>query len=94
MGKYLITYDLVGTSETSEDYKRLIDEIKSYSDYEKLQKSVWVIDTALSAAEIFDYLKPFIDDDDRLMVIEVKPAERKIRNPICGVESSGAFFSS
>jgi hypothetical protein len=94
MGKYLITYDLVGTDETSEDYKRLIEEIKSYSDYVKLQKSVWAVESFLSAAEIFDYLEPFIDSDDRLLVIEVKPSERKIRNPICGVESSGSFFSA
>lgn len=94
MGKYLVTYDLVGSDETSEDYERLIDEIKSYSDYVKLQKSVWAIETSLSAAELFSYLEPFIDSNDRLLVIEVKPSERKIRNPIWGVDSSKSFFGS
>jgi hypothetical protein len=94
MPKYLITYDLVGTEETSEDYKRLIEEIKSYADHVKVQKSVWLVDTALSASEIFDYLKDYADSSDRLFVIRINPSDRKSRKSICGVDDLKLFFSS
>lgn len=40
MTKYLITYDLVGTDETSDDYKALIQQIKTYSIWGKVRAMV------------------------------------------------------
>jgi hypothetical protein len=53
MQSILITYDLVGTDETSADYKRLIDHIKNdYSNWAKIALSTWVVRTTLSAAQV------------------------------------------
>jgi hypothetical protein len=68
MRSIVIAYDLVGTSETSADYKRLIERIKSYPNWAKLQKSMWVVRTDLSAREVRDDVWRFMDADDRLFV--------------------------
>ncbi|HET9396715.1 MAG TPA: CRISPR-associated endonuclease Cas2 [Nitrospiraceae bacterium] len=71
MPKYLVTYDLVGTDETSQDYERLIAEIQKYS-WCKIQKSVFIISTSETRAKtIADALWKHMDPNDRLMVIEV-----------------------
>lgn len=71
MNKFLVTYDLVGTRETSADYERLIARIKKYSNWGRVQKSVWLIQTVDSAVIVRDELRSYMDDDDRLFVIEV-----------------------
>jgi hypothetical protein len=78
----LVTYDLVGTSETSQDYQRLIDAIHSYGTWGKVQKSVFLIRSERSAGEIFDHLWAHMDSDDRLLVISVNGASKWI-NEIC-----------
>lgn len=67
---YLITYDLVGTSETSEDYRCLIDAIKGLGTWAKPQKSVFVVATTrfADAPAVRDHLRRYVDDDDRLAV--------------------------
>lgn len=82
MSKFLVTYDLVGTSETSADYERLIDRIKEYSNWGKVQKSVWLIQTSDSATTVRDELLGYMDDDDRLFVIGVT-GTAAWRNVIC-----------
>lgn len=93
MPKYLVTYDLVGTSETSDDYKRLIAQIKTYAKWGKVQRSVWLVRSEKSAAEIRDELGNFIDSDDRLFVISVRgtAAWRKV---ICDTEWLKNFLRS
>jgi len=71
MMKYLITYDLVGTSETSADYVQLIEKIRAYPNWGKLQKSVWLISTNQSAVEVRDFLWSSMDANDRIMVLEL-----------------------
>jgi hypothetical protein len=82
MARYLVTYDLVGTSETSQDYDRLIEAIKSYGTWGKVQKSVFLIKSSRSAQEVFSHLWQYMDADDRLLVIEVTGHSAWI-NEIC-----------
>jgi len=66
MGKAkLITYDLI---KPETDYLDLIAEIKKYSDWCKIQKSVWIVSTNDNCITIRDHLKSNMDDDDRLFV--------------------------
>jgi hypothetical protein len=93
MAKYLVTYDLVGTDETSDDYKRLIKKIKSYSNWGKVQKSVWLIRSTKNAGEVRDDLWLFMDKNDRLFVVKVTSGSAW-KNLICKVEWLKSFFRS
>jgi hypothetical protein len=64
----LITYDLVGTDETSSDYKRLIEHLKSYPNWARVVLSVWVIRTGKTPVQVRDDVKSFLDANDRLFV--------------------------
>lgn len=70
METYLISYDL-GVPETSEDYKKLIDCIKSFGDWAKPLYSVWFVKSNKTTSEIRDKIKEETDANDRLMVIQV-----------------------
>jgi len=72
---YIISYDLRGGDEDSDDYEKLIAGIKDYQYWGKLMLSTWIVVTERSAVEIRDKLEEFLDDDDRLFVAPVgKPA--------------------
>lgn len=64
-----ISYDLIGTAETSADYERLIAKIKSLGAAKRVAYSLWVVDTELTAAEVRDALRSYIDSDDKLIVM-------------------------
>jgi len=70
MKTYLISYDL-GVPETSESYKKLIAYIKSFDLWAKPLYSVWFVKSDKTAGEIRDGIKKFLDENDRLLVIEV-----------------------
>jgi len=93
MAKYLVTYDLVGTSETSADYERLIDKIKSYPNWGKIQKSVWLVKSSKSAATVRDELLNYMDSNDRLFVINVT-GTAAWRNVLCTTEWLKSFLRS
>ncbi|MGK8225484.1 hypothetical protein ACRS2S_30425 [Achromobacter xylosoxidans] len=65
---YLITYDFKGSSEK---YSHLFDEIKKFSGWWHYIANSWLIITEDSAKEIFGKLKPHVDNDINLLVIEV-----------------------
>lgn len=67
----LITYDL-RKPEKSEDYNKLIDEIKKYPRWCKLTESCWVINTVESCSAVVDHLSKFLDANDRLFVGALK----------------------
>lgn len=69
MAVYLVTYDL---NAQGKDYDGLINAIKAYGSYCKLQKSVWFIGSGKTASEIRDDLKRHIDQNDDLFVGEMK----------------------
>lgn len=93
MAKYLVTYDLVGTSETSADYERLIERIKKYPSWGKVQKSVWLIRTSDSSTSVRDALLSYMDSNDRLLVITVI-GTAAWRNAICDNDWLTNFLNS
>jgi len=65
--KYIITYDL---NIPGQDYESLINAIKSY-EYIKALKSAFFVKTSRSASEIYNHLRPLIDDSDRILISEI-----------------------
>lgn len=68
---YMITYDL---NSTGQRYSELISAIKGASNgcWCTYWKSSYLIQSPLSPSQITDRLKPYLDSNDRLLVIEVK----------------------
>ena len=68
---YMITYDL---NSTGQRYSELISAIKKTSNgcWCTYWKSSYLIQSPLSPSQIADRLKPYLDSNDRLIVIEVK----------------------
>lgn len=68
---YIITYDL---NSTGQRYNELISAIKKASNgcWCTFWKSSYLIQSPLSPSQIADRLKPYLDSNDRLLVIEVK----------------------
>jgi hypothetical protein len=66
---HLITYDLKSPNDTSADYERVIDAIKStYGNWCHLEKSVWLISTPQDASEVRDSIKEALYPTDILFV--------------------------
>jgi len=65
---YLITYDYKGSPEK---YSALFDEIKRFSGWWHYIANSWIIITDDNAKEIFRKLKPYVDSDINLLVVEV-----------------------
>lgn len=68
---YMITYDL---NSAGQRYNELISAIKGASNgrWCTYWKSSYLIQSPLSPSQIADRLKPYLDSNDRLIVIEVK----------------------
>lgn len=65
MNTYLIGYDL---DKPGQDYKDLIDKIKSFGTWWHCLDSTWLIKSSLSAKAIRDDLATIIDNNDKLLV--------------------------
>jgi hypothetical protein len=65
MKSYLVTYDLI----KRKDYPELIKALEGFSTYWHCLGSVWIVKSNNTASEIYNYLKPHIDSDDKLIVI-------------------------
>lgn len=70
MSALLISYDL-GVPESSEDYKRVIDHIKSHSTWAKPLYSVWIVKTDKTCATMRNELKALVDSNDKVLVVDV-----------------------
>src|SRR6266511_4370198 len=68
---YLVSYDLRGTDESSDDYKRLIEKIKSYATWAHPTYSDWIVVTTKTTVELRDELWTLMDSTDRLLVAKV-----------------------
>ena len=93
MAKYLVIYDLVGTSETSQDYKRLIEKIKTYDDWGNIQRSAWMVKSSKGAPEVRDELLAYMDSNDRLFVLELTGASAW-ENALCETDWIKQFMES
>ena len=69
MKAFSITYDL---SAPGRDYSGLYEEIKRSSNWWHYLESTWIIVTAEDPNGIWNRLNPHIDDDDNLLIIEVR----------------------
>ena len=67
---YLISYDLI-YPETSPQYTELIKTIKTATYWAKPLKSVWLVKTNLSSMQIFQQLRRALDNNDKVIVIDV-----------------------
>ena len=65
MKRYLISYDL---DRPGQDYSRLISEIERLGGA-KILYSEWMLKSASSAVQLRDYLRQFIDANDKLLVV-------------------------
>lgn len=63
---YIISYDLC---QPGRDYETLYQALKSFPNWGKLTESTWAVVTNKTAVEIRDFLRNYIDSNDRLIVI-------------------------
>lgn len=70
MNIFLISYDL-GLPETYDDYKILIQYIKSYLTWAKPLQSVWLIKTNKAVSQVRDEIRDRIDANDKVLVIDI-----------------------
>lgn len=68
MNTILIGYDL---NKAGQDYGNLIDKIKSLGAWWHHLDSTWLVRTSRTPVEVRDALKPHIDANDELLVIDV-----------------------
>lgn len=66
----LVTYDL---KQPGQRYSKLFEAIRSLGAYWHHLDSVWVIDTPLRPSQVYERLRPLIDDNDNLLIIVVDP---------------------
>jgi predicted transcriptional regulator len=74
MALFAVTYDLIA----EKDYDSLIDRLNEL-DTVKVQLSQWLLSADNTAIEVKNHLAQYVDEDDKLMVIEFskKPAYTK-----------------
>ena len=71
MKTFIISYDL-GIPENRSSYINIADGIKKlYSPWAKPLQSVWIIKSNKTAGQIRDDLSRYLDNNDKLLVIEV-----------------------
>jgi hypothetical protein len=64
----LVSYDLNGPEK---DYDKLLTKLKGYGTRWHHLDSFWLIKTDSTAEQVRDLLKPLIDENDELLVIDV-----------------------
>jgi hypothetical protein len=69
---FLIAYDLRSPNDKPEDYERVIGDIKAKFNWCHLQKSVWLVESPLNAAEIRDSVRVALYDGDVLFVARLQ----------------------
>jgi hypothetical protein len=69
---FVVAYDLCSPNDTTEDYERVIGEIKVKFNWCHLEKSVWLVDSALSASEIRESIKGALHTGDKLFVARLQ----------------------
>ena len=79
MPKYVISYDLMKPGQV---YEHLLPALQKQG-AKQLLLSTWVLNSPLSAEEIRDWLKQYVDTNDRLVVTELKglAAYRSMADP-------------
>lgn len=67
---YLVTYDI---SRATGDYENLYTAIKTIcnGDYQHPLESVWLINTSLSVSEVYNRIRPYMQDKDYLLITKM-----------------------
>lgn len=73
---FLITYDL---RKPGQNYSELYDEIKKFNDFQHPLESTWFIrvGNSLEPNDVYKMLRPKIDDQDYLFVVDITDQERQ-----------------
>jgi hypothetical protein len=68
MKTYLIGYDL---NKSGQNYTDLIEKIKTIGNWWHHLDSTWIVKSNSSAEQIRDFLRPYIDQNDELLVVRL-----------------------
>ena len=73
---FLITYDL---KKPGQNYTELYDSIKGCGQWQHPMESTWVVKVSnlTSSNDIYNLLRPKIDDNDFLFVVEITDQDRQ-----------------
>ena len=73
---FLITYDL---KRPGQNYSDLYDAIKSEGDWQHPLESIWAVKTgtSVSAGTLYKRLRPLIDENDSLFIVEITDQDRQ-----------------
>lgn len=71
---FLITYDL---KKPGQNYNELYEAIKGCGEWQHPLESTWVVKvgSGISANEIYNHLRPNIDDGDFLFIVDITSRE-------------------
>lgn len=69
MAAYIVTYDLM---KQGQNYTCIAEKLKAYPTHWHAQGSVWIIETAQTAAQIRDSLSGCLDQNDKLIVARLE----------------------
>lgn len=72
MNNIFISYDL---NSPGQNYSAVIEAIKSIGHWANVQKSLWYVNTNLSARQVLDRVLAEMDKNDSLIVINVSNNE-------------------
>lgn len=62
-----ISYDL---RDPGQNYEKVIERIKQLGSWAKIHYSFWYVNSASTASQVVDFLKPALDANDRVYVVD------------------------
>lgn len=68
MTTLLVGYDL---NAPGKDYKPIYEKLKSYGTWWHHLDSTWIVVASMTAAELRDVLKPLLDANDEVLVVDI-----------------------
>ena len=74
MDVFVISYDLKAPGR---DYAPLYSAINGLGEWQHPLESTWVVETAKNENQIFEALKPTLDDNDLLLIFKVYAEARQ-----------------
>lgn len=73
MPVFLLTYDL---NRPGQDYDGLIDELKRTNQWWHYLKSTWLLYTTETSDQLWNRVRPHVDDSDRVLICPVTQPAR------------------
>lgn len=84
MACLIITYDVERIGEASAANTRLIGSIQALGAWGRVQTGVWIVQTDLAVAVVFDALMDQLDEDHPLLVAQVSgEVQPRWANSLC-----------